>query len=129
MLRRALLTWAANIAAIFVASVFISGVDYGDKFWVLVVAGLVFGLVNLLIKPIVTVLALPVVLLTFGIALFFVNLLMLYITSWIVGPFHIDHFSDAVWATLIIWAVNMVLDRVFAIREGGDGRRRRRPAY
>jgi putative membrane protein len=129
VIRRALFTWAANVAAIFVASVFISGVDYAHKFWVLVVAGLVFGLVNMLVKPVVTLLALPVVFLTFGIALFFINLLMLYVTSWIVGPFHIDHFSDAVWATIIIWAVNMVLDRVFAIRDRGSSRRRRRAAY
>jgi putative membrane protein len=125
VVRRALLTWAANIAALFVASVFIDGIDYSDKYWVLIVAGLVFGLVNMLVKPVVKLLALPLVLLTFGIALFFINLLMLYITSWIVGPFRIEHFSDAIWATIIIWAVNLVLDAVLNIREGGRRRANR----
>jgi putative membrane protein len=115
--RNLLLSWACNIAAIFVASIFIDGVDYGGRFWTLIIAGLVFGLVNLILKPIIKLLALPLVVITFGLALFGVNLLMLYITTWIVGPFSIDTFMDAVWATIIIWAVNFALDRVIAFRE------------
>jgi putative membrane protein len=103
---------ACNVAALFVASIFIDGVDYGDHFWVLIVAGAVFGLVNALVKPIVKLLALPLVVVTLGIALFFVNLLMLYLTSWIVGPFDIGSFGDALAATVIIWAVNLVLQAV-----------------
>jgi putative membrane protein len=109
VLKRFALTIACNVAAIFVASVFIDGVDYGDKFWVLVVAGAVFGVVNLLVKPIVKLLALPLVVLTLGLALFGINLFMLYLTSWIVGPFSFESIGDAVWATLIVWAVNSVL--------------------
>ena len=41
-------------------------------------------------KPVVKLLALPVVILTLGIALFFVNLLMLYVTSWIVPGFELQ---------------------------------------
>jgi putative membrane protein len=123
VLRRLLQTWAFNIAAIFVASYFVDGIDYADKFWVLVFAGIVFGVVNLILKPIVTLLALPLVVLTLGAALFFVNLLMLYVTTWIVGPFRIASFADAVWGTLIVWAVNAVLHTVFGV---SDRRRRRR---
>ena len=122
MLRRLLQAWAFNIAAIFVASSFVDGIDYADKFWVLVLAGLVFGVVNLILKPIVTLLALPLVVLTLGAALFFINLFMLYITTWIVGPFRIATFGDAVWGTLIIWLVNAALHAVFGL----DDRRRRR---
>ncbi len=125
MLGRLFLLWACNIAAIFVASIFIGGVDYADKFWVLAFAGLVFGLVNFLLKPIVKLLALPLIVLTLGIALFFVNLFMLYITTWIVGPFTIQSFSDAVWATIIIWAVNAVLHALFGLEDRGKRRRSR----
>lgn len=113
MLRRILVTIGINIAALFVASVFIDGVSYGSRFWQLIVAGVVFGLINLLIKPIVKLLALPLTIMTLGLALFFVNLLMLYILSWIVGPFSISSFGDAIFATLIIWVVNEVLHAVF----------------
>jgi len=43
VVRRVLIVWACNIAALFVASVFISGISYQHDFWVLVLAGLVFG--------------------------------------------------------------------------------------
>ena len=95
MLRRVLYSWIVNVAAIWIASLFIDGVDYSDDFWILIVAGLVFSLVNLLVKPVVKLLALPVVILTLGIALFFVNLLMLYITSWIVPGFELQSFMAA----------------------------------
>ena len=123
MLRRLLQTWIFNIAAIFVASIFIDGISYTHDFWILVVAGLVFGLVNLLVKPIVKLLALPLIALTLGIALFFVNLLMLYITSWIVPGFSISSFRDAIWATIIIWAVNAFLQSVFSFADRGKRRR------
>lgn len=119
MLRRLALSTACNVGAIFVASIFIDGIDYGSKFWVLIVAGLVFGIVNLVIKPIVKLLALPLVAVTLGLALFGVNLLMLYITSWIVGPFELGSFLDAIWATLIIWAVNVVLRAIFDAEDRG----------
>jgi putative membrane protein len=119
MLRRALLTIAINVAALFVASIFIDGIDYSSRFWVLLLAGAVFGLVNFLVKPILKLLSLPLIVVTLGLVLFGINLLMLYITSWIVGPFTIGSFMDAVWATLIIWAVNMVLRAIFDAEDRG----------
>jgi putative membrane protein len=112
---------AINVAALFVASIFIDGIDYGSDFGTLILAGIVFGLVNFFIKPIVKLLALPVAIITLGIAFFFVNILMLYITSWIVGPFDISSFMDAIWATIIIWLVNVVFHGVLGL----DDRRRR----
>jgi putative membrane protein len=122
VIRRLVQEWAFNIAAIFVASVFIDGIDYANDFWILVLAGLVFGLVNLILKPIVKLLALPLIALTLGVALFFINMLMLYVTAWIVPKFTISRFRDAIWATIIIWAVNAFLHLVFAF---ADRRQRR----
>jgi putative membrane protein len=116
---RLLLTWAFNIAALWVAARLLDGIDYRSG-RDLVLAGLAFGIVNWLVKPIVTVLALPLVILTVGIALFFVNLLMLYLTAWIAPGFRIDTFRDAVIGTIVIWLVNVVLRTVFEV----DGRRR-----
>jgi putative membrane protein len=121
MIRRLLYSWIVNVAAIWVASVFVDGVDYSEDYWVLIVTGLVFGLVNFLVKPIIKLLALPVIVITLGIALFFINLLMLYITSWIVPGFEISSFRSGIWATLIIAVVNWVLQGIFDV----DERRRR----
>ena len=107
MLLRLLLRLGANVAAIFVASVFVDGVDYADDWVVLVVAGLVFAVVNWLVRPVVVFFALPAILLSLGVALFFVNVLMLYLTAWIVPDFRLASFGDACLGTLVIWAVNV----------------------
>jgi putative membrane protein len=113
MLSRLVYAWIVNVAAIWIASLFIDGIDYSDDYWILIVAGLVFGLVNLILKPVVKRLALPLIVLTLGAALFFVNLFMLYITSWIVAGFDIGSFTSGVWATVVVSVVNWVMHGVF----------------
>ena len=51
-------SWLSNIVALFVAAAIFSGVDYEGNFWILVLAGLVFGLVNAIVRPLVIFLAL-----------------------------------------------------------------------
>ena len=111
MLRRILITWAFNLVALWVAALILSGIDY-DGFGVLVVASLVFSLVNIFVRPLVILFTLPLVIITLGIALFFINLFMLYLTSWIVDDFTIDTFWWAFLATIIVWLVNMILEAV-----------------
>ena len=72
-----------------------------------------FSLVNIFVKPFVILFTLPLVILTLGLALFFVNLLMLYLTSWIVDDFKVESFGAAILATIIVWVVNTVLEAVF----------------
>jgi putative membrane protein len=57
-------------------------------------------------------LTLPFAVITLGIAWFFVALLMLWITSAIVSGFDIHGFWTYVWATLTVWACNVVLEVV-----------------
>ena len=126
---RIILVWASNTVAILAAAWLIDGIEFDDQRRVLV-AGAVFGFVNWLVKPIVTLLALPVIVLTLGIALFFVNLLMLYITSWVMDGFDIATFWDAVLGTIVIWLVNVILYAVLGLndrsrrRESGRADRR-----
>jgi putative membrane protein len=119
---RILVVWACNVAALFVAEALIDGITFDDG-WKVVIAGAVFGLVNFVVKPVVKLLSLPVIILTFGIALFFVDLLMLALTAWLVAGFDIDGFWPAVGGTVIVWLVNVVLHAVFGV---GDRRARRR---
>ncbi len=125
MLIRFLVTWAFNLVALWVAALLLSGIDYGG-FGVLVVASLVFSVVNIFVRPLVILFTLPLVIITLGIALFFINLFMLYLTSWIVDDFTIDSFGWAILATIIVWFVNLVLERVLG-DDLRDDRRRPRP--
>ena len=112
MLRRFLITWAFNLVALWVAAKLLGGIDY-DGFGVLVVASLVFSIVNIFVRPVVILFTLPLVIITLGIALFFVNLFMLYLTSWIVDDFRVESFGAAILATIIVWVVNTLLEAVF----------------
>jgi len=123
VLRRFLITWAFNFVALWVAALILSGIDY-DGIGVLIVASLVFSVVNIFVRPLIILFTLPLVLLTLGLALFFINLLMLYLTSWIVDDFTIDSFWWAVLATIIIWLVNSVLEAFF-----GEDLQNRRPRH
>ncbi len=102
-------SWLSNVVAIWVATLVLDGITYGDRFWVLLLAGLVFGIVNLIVRPIVVLLALPAVILTLGIALLFVNALMLYLTDLIVPDFEVRGFWTTVGGALIVWLVNLVI--------------------
>jgi putative membrane protein len=110
--------WASNLLAIWVSSLIFDGVSYDGKFWVLAVAALVFLVVNAIIRPIVILLTLPVVILSLGILLLFINAFMLWITDKIVPPFEVEGFWTTLGAAVIIWLVNMVVHRVFKPESG-----------
>jgi putative membrane protein len=81
-----------------------------SSFGALLAAAFVFGVLNTMLKPLLRLVTLPLAILTFGIAWFFVSLLMLLLTRDIVSGFHIHGFWTLVEATLIVWVVNLVLD-------------------
>jgi putative membrane protein len=105
--------WGSNLLAIWIASEIFDGVRYDGKFWVLAVAALVFVAVNAVVRPLVILLALPAVILSLGIALLFVNALMLYLTDLIVRPFEVQGFWTTLGAAVIIWLVNLAVHRIF----------------
>ena len=122
--RRLAYMWLFNVVALYAASQLIDGIGYSDDFGTLVLTGLVFAAVNLFLKPAAKLLAFPVIIVTLGIALFFINILMLHVTDWVVPGFSIADFWAAVWATIVIWAVNWVLQLVFDVDDRSSRRRR-----
>jgi putative membrane protein len=107
-----LVRFAGNVAAIWVAAQLLDGVSYGDDLGRLLLAAFVLTIANWLVKPVLTILALPVIVLTLGIALFFVSLAMLLLTAALVDGFSIDGFWNAVAATIIVWAVNAAVHAI-----------------
>jgi putative membrane protein len=111
VLRRIALSWVANLIALWVTAWIFTGVSY-SRFGDLVIAGAVFGVLNTVLKPLLLVLTFPLALLTLGLAWFFVALLMLRLTDAIVSGFAIHGFWTLVGATIVVWLVNVVLDRL-----------------
>jgi putative membrane protein len=102
---RALIHWALNVLALLVADWVFDGFSI-ERWWPVLLAGAVLGLANVFLKPLVTFIALPLILLTFGVAYFFVNVVMLLFTEWVTPDFSIDGFWTYVGATIVIWLVN-----------------------
>ncbi|MFE2476907.1 MULTISPECIES: phage holin family protein [unclassified Streptomyces] len=113
----------ANAAALAVAIWLLAGITLDDhsslgrRTLTLILVALVFGLVNLIVKPVVKFFSLPLFVLTLGLFTLVVNALMLLLTSWLAAQldlsFHVDNFWTALIGGLIIsvvsWAVNMAL--------------------
>jgi putative membrane protein len=116
LLRWILLSWVANALALGLACL-LSGVTVNDSFGTLILAAAVFGVLNTILKPILKLLTLPFAIITLGLAWFFVSLFMLWLTAAIVPDFDIHGFWNYVGATIIVWAVNMVVDAVLQPRD------------
>ena len=103
------ISWLTNAVVLAVVAVVLSGVHVSSA-GALLAAAAVFGVLNTLLKPLLRLVTLPLALLTFGIAWFFVSLLMLVLTHVIVSGFQIHGFWNYVWATFFVWVVNLALD-------------------
>lgn len=124
---RLAVSWLTNAVVLAIVALLLADVHFRDS-GSLLLAAAVFGVLNTLLKPLLRFVTLPLALLTLGIAWFFVSMLMLALTDDIVGGFHIAGFLTLVAATLIVWAVNMLLDQLPGPWQL-TGRRRRRARW
>ena len=114
---------AINVLALIVADWAFDGLAIG-RWGSIILAGVVLGLANVFLKPLVTFIALPLILLTFGVAYFFVNVVMLLFTEWVTPDFSIDGFWTYVGATIVIWLVNWLVWTLVDAMSDDDGFRR-----
>jgi putative membrane protein len=96
-----------NLVAIFLASILITGIHW-DNYKTLLFAAIVLALVNAFLRPFLKILLLPINVITLGIFGWFMNSLILYLTTLIVPGFDIFPF------TLNLLGISFVLNRLFA---------------
>jgi len=93
-----------NLVSIAILSNIFSGVSYQQNFTILLTASLILSLANLLIKPILKIILLPINIITFGLAGWFIQVILLYLTTLLVEGFTITTFSlgplNLIWFTL-----------------------------
>jgi len=97
------------------------GLDFEGSFWALVAIALIFGVINAVLRPVVKILALPVIILTLGIGALFVNGLLFWVVVWLAAPERLDlgltsngfwpAFFGAIVMGIITWALGTFLDR------------------
>jgi putative membrane protein len=81
-----------------------------ESFWTAITVGLVMGLINALIRPIVLILTLPLNVLTLGLFTFVINALMIMLAAWLVPGFEVAGF----WPALLFSVVVAVLKMLFS---------------
>ena len=108
---------ALAVAIWLVQGITLTGDTEAERLTALLVVAAVFGAVNAFVRPIVTLLALPFILLTLGLLLLVINGLMLLLTSWLSGQIGLGFDVDGFWAavvgaivvSVVTWLMEIVL--------------------
>jgi putative membrane protein len=106
---RALLQVVLNGVALWIASQLVPGIHYQGSLLYLLLAGLVIGLINLLVKPIVTLFSLPLIVVTLGLFYLVINGLMLYLAAALLDGLSIDGCLPALLGGLVIAVFNWLV--------------------
>ena len=103
-------SWLINTLAVLVAVYLVKGIHY-EKPLDLLVASLLLGILNAVLRPVLMFLALPLLLFTLGLFTLVINALLLYFVGYVLRPhFYVDNFWSAFWGALIISIVGLILN-------------------
>lgn len=118
---RLLLRILINAAALWAATEIVPGVRHDGPWESLLIVALVFGVLNVLVRPILKLLTCPLILLTLGLFTFVINALMLWLTGAVSESlglgFHVDGFVPAFLGALVVTVVNLLLSVILPERE------------
>lgn len=104
-----LVKWLLSAAALLAVAYLYSGVQV-SSFGAALIAALVIGLFNMLLRPILVVLTLPVTVITLGLFLFCINALMFWSAAGVLDGFHVRGFGAALLGSLIYSAFGILID-------------------
>ena len=102
-------------AGLWVATQWVTGVHV-DSNATLLIAGLVLGIVNAIVRPIAFILTLPITILSLGLFLFVLNAAMVSLAAWLVPGFHVGGFRGALLTAIIVWLVGWVASWIIGKR-------------
>lgn len=109
---RLLVTWIINALALLALPYLMRSVQV-DNLGVALIAALVLGLVNTLIRPVLVLLTLPVTLITLGLFILVINGLLFWLVAQLIGGFHVGGFWSAVGAALLYSLISWALSALF----------------
>ncbi len=103
-----LIHWAITAVSLWVASHIFRGLKF-DSTGALIVAALLLGFANAIVKPLLIVLTLPLTLLTFGLFLLVINALMILLVAALVKGFRVSGFWTALFASLFVSILSILI--------------------
>jgi putative membrane protein len=112
-LTRFLIRWLVCSLGLWIAAAILSSsISYNSEFGVIVIAGLVLAIINIIIKPILVIFTLPAIVLTLGLFMIFINGLTVFIASKLYTSLHVTNFWAAVFAGMVIGLVNFLVSAI-----------------
>jgi putative membrane protein len=111
-----LLFVVGNALALLATAYFVPGIRFTGDWLQLLVAGAIFGLLNLVVRPIVMLLSLPAIVLTLGLLYFVLNGLLLWGFSKLLPGYDVAGFVPGLLGSIVIWIVNLLLG-IFGIKK------------
>ena len=101
--------WLLYAAALMLVANLVGGISV-SSFGSALLAAVVIGLLNLLVRPVLVVLTLPVTVITLGLFLFVINALMFWAAAGVLDGFHVNGFMAALLGSLIYSALGLVIE-------------------
>lgn len=101
-----------SAVAVYIASMFIPGISVSGGVGTYLIVAIVLGLLNAFVKPILTVLTIPITILTLGLFLIVINVLMVYLTSYLVSGFHVSGFIAALLFSFVVSIITALIDAI-----------------
>ncbi|MFA5043294.1 MAG: phage holin family protein [Kiritimatiellia bacterium] len=98
--------WLILTLAVWVAAHVAPGIAY-DNWPSLLIAALVLGILNAFVKPILMLISLPLIFVSFGLFLVLINALLLKATAWLAPGLHVASFWSALGGSLVISIVSL----------------------
>lgn len=111
-IKRILIRVGINAVALWAAAGIIGGISLERDFWKVLLVAAIFGVINAVLKPLMVLLSIPFIVVTFGIALIVINALMLLLTDAITDSLTIDNFGSALLGALVISIVSWTAGRL-----------------
>jgi len=111
-----ILTFSITLTAYFLPFITITGDTTPDRVMIAFAAGLLLGLFNSLVRPLIKILSLPINILTLGLFNIIINAGMLWIVDQIIKGLEIKGFSGYIWSALLISFINMIISKIVFFR-------------
>ncbi|MDP9911615.1 putative membrane protein [Variovorax boronicumulans] len=106
---RILLKWLLSAVALLAVAYLYSGVQV-QSFGSALLAAAVIGLLNMVVRPVLVILTLPVTIVTLGLFLFVINALLFWAASGLLGGFHVNGFLAALLGSLIYSLLGLLIE-------------------
>jgi len=98
----------AGISGLYLAIRFIPKVEFAGSWQILILAGIVLGLINFFIKPVLKIIALPLRIFTFGLFSLIINMGMVWIVARLFPQLKISTILSLFLTSIIIWGLNLI---------------------